>query len=152
MQAHLYPALRELFPNARIYASTHSPFVVASAGEGVVFPIRPDKDHKVRGKVEPVTLEPGQTLEWVTAEIFGAATGFVDRKTRDMLEEHRKDIRRFQRTGKMDWDAFFERRRELMNLNEEVRVAVAMDEVRARKEIDDRMLAQAEAHGQGAGA
>jgi hypothetical protein len=148
MQARIYPALRELFPNARIYATTHSPFVIASVGEGVVFPIRPDKDHKVRGNVEALMLEPGQSLEWVTTEIFQARTGFIDQKTRDLLDEHKRDIRRFQRTGKMDWDAFFARRSELFKLNDEVRVMAAMQEVRVRQEVDDRMLARAQAREQ----
>jgi energy-coupling factor transporter ATP-binding protein EcfA2 len=144
MQAHLYPALRELLPNARIYATTHSPFVVASVGEGVVFPIRPDQDHKVRGPVEARVLTPGQSLEWVTTEIFQAGTGFIDQKTRDLLDEHRRDIRRFRRTGTMDWDAFFTRRSQLFALNDEVRVTVAMQEVPVRGEVDDHMLARAE--------
>jgi energy-coupling factor transporter ATP-binding protein EcfA2 len=148
MQVRLYPALRQLFPNARIYATTHSPFVVASVGEGVVFPIRPDKDHKVRGRVETRVLTPGQSLEWVTTEIFQAGTGFVDQQTRDMLDEHKRDIRRFRRTGTMDWDAFFTRRSKLFELNDEVRVAVAMQEVPVRREVDDQMLARAEAREQ----
>lgn len=37
LQMRLFPALRELFPRARIYATTHSPFVVALLGDGVVF-------------------------------------------------------------------------------------------------------------------
>jgi energy-coupling factor transporter ATP-binding protein EcfA2 len=152
MQARILPALRELFPNARIYATTHSPFVVASAGEGTIFAIRPDKDRKVRGKVEPRALEPGQSLEWVVTEIFRAQAGFVDQKTRDMLDAHKRDIRRFQRNGSIDWEAFFTRRAELMKLNDEVRTVVAMQEVPLRAEVDRRMLDRAEAREQGAGA
>lgn len=142
MQARILPALRELFPNAHIYATTHSPFVVASAAEGFVFPIRPGRDHTVRGKIEPRPLEPGQSLEWVTTEIFQAEAGFVDQQSRDMLQQHKRDIRRFQRTGAMDWDAFFVRRAELMKLNDEVRTIVAMQEVPVRIEVDDGLLAR----------
>ena len=145
MQARILPAVRELFPNARIYATTHSPFVVASAAEGVVFPIRPDKHHRVRGKVEPRELEPGQSLEWVVTEIFDAQAGFVDERTRDLLVDHKRDVRRFERTGDIDWDAFFARRAELMTLNDEVRTVVAMQEVPVRLEVDRRMLERAEA-------
>ena len=145
MQARILPAVRELFPNARIYATTHSPFVVASAAEGVVFPIRPDKNHCVRGKVEPRELEPGQSLEWVVTEIFDAQAGFVDERTRDLLADHKHDVRRFERTGDIDWEAFFARRAELMTLNDEVRTVVAMQEVPVRLEVDRRMLERAEA-------
>lgn len=151
MQARILPAIRELFPNARIYATTHSPFVVASVGEGTIFPIRPGKDHKVRGKVEPRPLERGQSLEWVTTEIFEASTGFVDAWTRDALGAHKRDVRRFQRSGSIDWDAFFARRAELMKLNDEVRTVVAMQEVPIRQEVDRRMLAREEARELGTG-
>lgn len=150
MQAHIYPALRELFPNARIYATTHSPFVVASVGEGTVFPIRPDKDHKVRGKIEARALEPGLSLEWVTSEIFQAQTGFIDAKVQGLLADHKRAIRRFERMGTVDWEEFFKRRAELMKLNDEVRVVVAMQETPMRAEIDRRMLARSESSEQGA--
>jgi hypothetical protein len=141
MQARILPAVRELFPNARIYATTHSPFVVASAGQGTIFPIRPERDHRVRGKVTPMSLEPGQSLEWVVTEIFEAQAGFVDQKTRDLLEAHKRDIRRFQRSGSIDWGAFLARRAELMELNDEVPTVVAMQEVPVRAEVDRRLQA-----------
>src|SRR6185437_2216676 len=137
MQAQLYPALRELFPNARIYATTHSPFVIASAAEGVVFRVRPDKERKVRGEVKARLLQPGESLELVTTDIFDAPYGFIDQGTRRMLDEHRRDIRRFRKTKTMDWDAFFARRGKLFELNDEVRTAVAIQEVPVRREVDD---------------
>jgi hypothetical protein len=142
MQARILPALRELFPNARIYAATHSPFVVASAAEGTLFAIRLGKDHRVRGEVKRQPLEPGQSLEWVVSEIFQARTGFVDQQTRDDLDAHDRDIRQFQRKLEIDWDAFLARRDRLMRLNDEVRTVAAMQEVRVRAEIDRRLLAR----------
>lgn len=59
MQARILPALRRLFPNARMYVTTCSPFVVASAGEGYVFSINPDARHRVSGTIEARRLEPG---------------------------------------------------------------------------------------------
>jgi hypothetical protein len=151
MQMRILPALRRLFPNAHIYATTHSPFVVASAGEGVVFPIRPDKDHKVRNKVKHLLLEPGQSLEWVVTEIFQAHAGFVDPGTRDALDAHKRDVRRLQRKNDIDWEAFLARRDGLMKLNDEVRTVVAMQEVPVREEVDRRLLARGEAREQGNG-
>jgi len=60
MQARLLPALRELFKNARIYATTRSPFVVASLGEGHVFAIRPDPmTYRVRGAIVASPMHEG---------------------------------------------------------------------------------------------
>lgn len=139
MQMRILPALRRLFPNARMYVTTHSPFVVASVGSGTVFAIRPDQDRLVRGVVEPRALEPGQSLEWVVTEIFQAHAGFVDQTTRDQLAEHDRDVRRAQRKAVIDWTVFLARRAQLMQLNDEVRTVVALQEAPLRGEIDRRM-------------
>jgi len=152
MQARILPALRALFPNARIYATTHSPFVVASAGEGTVFPIRPAADHRVRGKVEPMKLEPGQSLEWVVTEVFEAQAGFVDQRSRELLAAHKREIRHLERGKPIDWDAFLARRAELMALNDEVRTVVAMQEVPVRAEVDRELRARTDARSDEAGA
>ena len=151
MQARIYPALRKLFPNARIYATTHSPFVVASVGEGVIFPIRPDGDHKVRGPVKARPLRPGESLELVTEEIFQARYGFVDEPTRDALAAHDRDVRALERKKEIDWSAFLSRRAQLMELNDEVRTVVAMQEVRVQKDVETKLrerMAEEEGEGQ----
>lgn len=149
MQRRILPAMRRLFPNARIYITTHSPFVVASAGEGVVFSIRPDAKHRVRGTIAPRKLEPGQSLEWVVEEIFGAETGFIDTWTREALRAHRADIARLRRKepfGDAEWGAFLSRRAELFALNEQVQSVVAMQEVPVARAIEARLAeGQAEA-------
>ena len=147
MQMRILPTLRRLFPNARLYVTTHSPFVVASAGEGYVFSIRPDRHHRVSGLIESQQLEPGQSLEWVVEEVFGAETGFIDAYTRDALRAHRADIHRMRRKepfGDADWSAFLERRAALMHLNEQVQTVVAMQEVPVQRAIDARLAAAGE--------
>ena len=142
LQARILPALRELFPNARIYATTHSPFVVASAGEGVVFPIRPDARPPRPRHRRAAQAPAGQSLEWVVEEIFGAETGFVDPWTREALRTHRADIARLRRKdafGDDDWHAFLARREELMRLNEQVQTVVAMQEVPVARVIEEHL-------------
>jgi hypothetical protein len=152
MQARLFPGLRQLFPNAHIYAATHSPFVVASVGEGTVFPIRPGKDHRVRGEVKPRPLQPGESLELVTTEIFQAPSGFVDAQTRHDIEAHDRDVQTLRRKRTIDWEAFLARRDRLMRLNEEVWTLVAMQEVPVREEVQRRLRERDEAKGQGVSA
>ncbi len=148
MQVRILPALRTLFPNARIYATTHSPFVVASAGLGTICPIRPDADHRVRGAVTPLALAPGQSLEWVVTEVFEAQAGFVDRGTLEKLRAHKRDVRTLERTGTIEWDTFTARRAELLALNDEVRAVVAMQEVPVRREVDHQLRVPAPQSGQ----
>jgi hypothetical protein len=139
MQMRIVPVLRRLFPNARLYVTTHSPFLVASAGEGWVFSINPDAKRRVNGNIEGRRLEPGQSLEWVVEEVFGAETGIIDQPTREALRAHRADIdrlRRKQELGEEEWRAFLKRRRNLLNLNEQVQTVVAMQEVPVRKVVE----------------
>jgi hypothetical protein len=141
-QGRLLPILRRLFPNARLYVATHSPFLVASAGCGVVFSLRPNARRRVSGALPARRLEPGQSLEWVVEEVFGAETGFIDPWTRAAIAAHRLDINRLRRkkealTGP-EWDALFARRATLLRLGEEVQSLVAMIEVPVRAVIDER--------------
>ena len=143
MQMRLVPTLRRLFPNAHIYMTTHSPFVVASAGEGFVFPIRPDEDHRVRGRIEPQALHPGQSLEWVIEEIFEAATGFIDPRSQEALRAHEADVVRLRRREVLheaEWQAFIERRARLFAMGEEVQTMVAMQEVPVRGVIEEAIV------------
>ncbi len=143
MQMRLVPTLRRLFPNANIYMTTHSPFVVASAGEGFVFPIRPDEDHRVRGRIEPQALHPGQSLEWVIEEIFEAATGFIDPGSQEALRAHEADVVRLRRKEVLqeaEWQAFIERRARLFAMGEEVQTMVAMQEVPVRGVIEEAIV------------
>ncbi|MCK6588753.1 MAG: ATP-binding protein [Polyangiaceae bacterium] len=138
-QMRVLPVLRSLFPNARLYATTHSPFVVASVGEGHVFSIRPDrKSRQVTGQLTPTKLEHGQSLEWVIASIFDAPTGIIDLDTANALRKHQQHVDRIIRRGITDWDEFFAVRSKLMLLNDEVRAIVGMAEVPIQKTVREK--------------
>lgn len=144
MQMRILPALRELFPRAHVYATTHSPFVVASAGEGHVFCLRPDpSSHRVSGTLHPVKLEPGQSLEWVVASIFGTPTGIVDRDTRGGIEAHQREVDDLRRGNEIDWAEFLGRRGKLVALNDEVATIVRMTEAPVRKVIEAKLRERA---------
>jgi predicted ATP-binding protein involved in virulence len=75
-QRRILPMVARLFPNAQIIASTHSPFVVGSAGEDA---------HIIRFEVKGgrSTLDPtkrgsqsGTSVSAVLAEVFGIKTEF----------------------------------------------------------------------------
>ncbi|TKD08884.1 AAA family ATPase [Polyangium fumosum] len=139
MQARLFPTLRKLFPNARIYATVHSPFAVAAAGEGTVFSIRPRKDRLVAGPQTVIKLEPGQSLAWVVKEVFGIEQRFLDEETERKLEEHERAVNTLAAGHPIDWPSFLALRRWLMDLNEQVATLVAMREVEVQDSIDEKI-------------
>ncbi len=140
LQRRILPALRRLFPSARIYATTHSPFVVASAPDGCVFPIRPDPEtHRVRGAVTPVRLGPGHSLSWAIEEVFGVPSSFVDEETIARLEQHRAAVARLRR-GELegfDWAAFARLRAPLVDAEGEGRAIVKLTEAPVRLLVDE---------------
>ncbi len=143
-QIRVLPALRELFPRARIYATTHSPFVVASATSGRIFCLRPDPTtHLVSGTLKPVPLAPGQSLEWVVSAIFDAPVGIVDTETREALAAHQRDIHELRAGREVDWVKLLERRRRLVALNDEVATIVLVTEAPIRKVMEEKVRSQA---------
>lgn len=144
MQLRLFPALLQLFPRARIYATTHSPFVVASLGEGCVFSIRPDRrTRRIVGALHPIALGPGRSLEWAVEEVFDTPTGIVDPATRAALDEHRLDVDALRRHEAVDWAKFLERRNRLSALNEELRALLRMTEAPVRRLVEEKLLGEA---------
>lgn len=136
-QLRVLPALRTLFPRAHIYATTHSPFVVASAAHGSVFRLRPDPSTgQVSGTFSAVPLTPGTSLEWVVEEIFAAPTGIVDPTTRRTIEAHRSDVKRLRAGETIDWSALASRRQGLMALGHEVSTLILLIEAPVRPEIE----------------
>lgn len=130
MQARFFATLRDLFPNAKIYATTHSPFAIAGAGGGVVLSIRPDLQGRVGGQVRAVPVAPGHSLSWVADVLFGVSTGIIDRVARE-LEVHRLDVMKVRAKSvhaQRFWRDFLRRRQRLLSLNEEVRAMVAFYE------------------------
>lgn len=141
LQMVLLPTLRELFPHADIFATTHSPFVVASAAEGIVIPLRPDAQHRITGKIEGIPLRPGQTLSWVSEAVFGVPSGFIDEASRRALETHRAAVQTLRANGEPDWVAFREAREVLLSLNDETRSIVSYRELPVREKIQRGLAA-----------
>jgi hypothetical protein len=142
MQLRLYPALLDLFPNARIYATTHSPFVIASAASGVVFPLRPQRrPSRVEGRVTPVHLEPGLSLARVVEDIFKAPSEALDPETRGSLDAHASCVAALLKGEDIAWEPFLATRKKLLALNDEIRAIVFIREARVRPTIDQYVKA-----------
>lgn len=145
LQMRLFPMLRMLFKNARIYATTHSPFVVASAGQGHVFSIAQDRaSRRVKGPQRAIKLEPGQTLERIVSEVFKSPSLFIDRETQQHLDRHEQAIRALRRSQDIDWPAFLADRDWLWQRTEEVRTVAAMREVPVRDRIAAKLRESAQ--------
>ena len=88
-QRRVLPALREYFPQLQIFATTHSPFLVAGLDAGQVHRLYRDENLTVR--VEAPNSE--QILGWTMDEILRGLMGVqdpTDSKTAERAEELRR--------------------------------------------------------------
>lgn len=104
-QRHVLPLIQELFPNAQIIATTHSPFVVASASDAHIVNLeitegRSRKGHESSG-------EQGSSYSAILQSIFGIDSAF-DAETERLFELARSEIKSLlsgQSQGKSRLDA-----------------------------------------------
>lgn len=84
-QRKILPAVQGLFPNAQIFISTHSPFVVGSVdGAWVHRLVKPNGDSVPDG--EPFLSEDGKSVLHVLEEVFGVTEQFGPDVERDLKQ------------------------------------------------------------------
>lgn len=90
-QRRILPAIQELLPNAQVFVSTHSPFVVGSVEDAFVYRL-PDPQRTVcrdPASAEVITPEPsaaGKSYQLILDEVFGIEEQF-DVETEALLEQ-----------------------------------------------------------------
>lgn len=89
-QRRIIPALRELFPNAQIFATTHSPFVVAGLRAGQVHLLNRDADGVVRASTNAEDI-----VGWTADEILRTMMG-VDDPTDDETARNAAELRQLR--------------------------------------------------------
>lgn len=82
-QRRILPAVQKLFPNAQIFATTHSPFVVNSVDHARVHRFELDEMGKYKSH-KTFPSKAGSSYALVLDEIFGVDEAFDD-KTQDQL-------------------------------------------------------------------
>lgn len=73
-QRRVLPTVQGLFPKAQIFLSTHSPFVVASAADAWIYPLRMNGEHAEVG--DPLPSQVGISYATVLREVLGVAEEF----------------------------------------------------------------------------
>jgi predicted ATP-binding protein involved in virulence len=91
-QMQVLPIVQELFPNAQVFISTHSPFVVNSVDGAWIYMLKYENGISTSGS--PEISETGKSYQLVLDEIFGIEESF-GLETEEMLDEfyeYRKKI------------------------------------------------------------
>lgn len=85
-QRKILPVVQQLFPNAQIFISTHSPFVVGSVDGAWVHRFVKDAQGHSRLQGEPILSEDSNSYEYILSEIFGVTERFGVEVERDLQE------------------------------------------------------------------
>ncbi len=111
-QRRIIPALREFFPNAQIFATTHSPFVVAGLKAGQVHLLDRDEQGIVQVYTNPDDIEG-----WTADEILRAYMG-VDEPTDELTAQAAQQLRQLRNQGPVEGQYDQEREAEIQRLRQ----------------------------------
>ncbi|EDN68363.1 conserved hypothetical protein [Beggiatoa sp. PS] len=91
-QRKILPVIQKIFPNAQIFVSTHSPFVVGSVSDAYVYSFKLTENISILDKVEP--SQAGNSYSLILETIFGVEESF-DEETETQFRQfyqYRDDI------------------------------------------------------------
>lgn len=126
-QRKILPVVQQLFPNAQIFISTHSPFVVGSVDGAWVHRFVRDEQGHSRLLGEPILSEDSNSYEYILSEIFGVTERFGVDVERDLQEF--KTIKNKILRSDLDYDtAHFEQLiQKLMSQSAEIQSIIGME-------------------------
>jgi hypothetical protein len=84
-QRRILPAVQKLLPNAQIFASTHSPFVVGSVEDAWVYRLPEPKQGHTSGVIEGIPSAAGKSYRLILEEVFGIEDEF-DVETENLFD------------------------------------------------------------------
>lgn len=136
-QRRILPVVQNLFPNAQVFVSTHSPFVIASADDAWIYPLYLDEAGKGHvGEVLPSMV--GNSYATVLRDVLGIEEEFAPQVQEPLKEFYRLRDQALQ--GDADTlQQLRSKERELAAFGEEV-LAVVRPEVR---QVERRLRRQA---------
>lgn len=89
-QRRILPAVQKLLPNAQIFASTHSPFVVGSVEDAWVYQLPEANQQATSGVIEGIPSAAGKSYQLILEEIFGVSEEF-DIETEQLFADFYKE-------------------------------------------------------------
>ena len=139
-QRKILPVIQQLFINAQIFISTHSPFVVGSVDGAWVHRFIKDEQGHSQLQGEPILSEDSNSYEYILSEIFGVTERFGIEVERDLQEF--KIIKNQILRNNPDFDnARFEKLIDkLMGQSAEIQSIIGM-EIRQLNRLTNRTLA-----------
>ncbi len=120
------PAIRDLFPNAQVFISTHSPFVIASADDAWIYSLVKSGPHSILGEVIPGMK--GNSYATILKDALGVTAEF-SAQVEDLLTQFYEARDKALQGDSASMDEMIRLKERLANFGEEVN-AVVLPELR----------------------
>jgi len=129
-QRRILPAIQKLLPNAQVFVSTHSPFVVGSVDDAFVYRLPEpyqniNPDTSVPEKIPVIKSGAGKSYQMILADIFDVEEEF-DVETERQLADFKDSIRQYLKDAQDD-SRVMELAHELRDKSEELATLVSME-------------------------
>jgi predicted ATP-binding protein involved in virulence len=129
-QRRILPAIQKLLPNAQVFVSTHSPFVVGSVEDAYVYRLPEHRrsecrDSSVAEVISAIDSKAGSSYQLILSDVFGIDAEF-DVETEEQLAAFKRFIREHILTGQ-HMDTISELASELSDKGEELSEIVSLE-------------------------
>lgn len=136
-QRRILPAVQKLLPNAQIFASTHSPFVVGSVEDAWVYKL-PEKGEQKDRLIKPIKSSSAKSYALILDEVFG-----IDKDFGVEVESLLSDFYQYRNAflqDKSERDNLIKIAKELLSKNSEEINAIISREMRQIKRLTNEDL------------
>lgn len=137
-QRKILPVVQNLFPNAQIFISTHSPFVVGSVDGAWVYKFKLDENNNSVLDKEPYLTEDGYSYDRILEETFGITERFGV-GVQKQLEEFRTYKNKILAGEDVDNEAFMKLAKEIADQSIELNSIINF-ELRQIKRMTNQTL------------
>jgi hypothetical protein len=125
-QRKILPVIQKLFPNAQVFVSTHSPFVVGSVQDAWVYKLGVDDAPLCGRQLDAIPSGAGTSYEVLLEEVFGVSEHF-DLRTQNLLQQLRQERDELLRNTHHSPHRFQKIASELQAFGEELALIVSVD-------------------------
>jgi energy-coupling factor transporter ATP-binding protein EcfA2 len=139
-QRKILPVVQQLFVNAQIFISTHSPFVVGSVDGAWVHRFLKDDKGYSQLQGEPILSEDSFSYEYILSEIFGVTERFGIEVERDLQEFKTIKNQILRNESSFDSANFEQLIQKLMSQSTEIQSIIGM-ELRQLSRLTNRTFA-----------
>ncbi|HRC32351.1 MAG TPA: AAA family ATPase [Bacteroidia bacterium] len=126
-QRRILPVIQKLFPNAQIFLTTHSPFIIGSVDGARVYKFKLDENGHSVLDGEPFETEDGNSYEYILENLFDVHNPFGVEIEKQLKEFYNKRNELIKNTTDLGVDELVASSRALAEQSDELRTLIGIE-------------------------